>query len=99
MTHAWRAWLYSSRRPVRPPGAAAGRIAGTWRKERSGYEVRRFRPVGGYGAIGDGRSAALVAADGAVGWWAVPALDVPPVFAAIFDPEAGGTFTLDPAVL
>lgn len=33
-----------------------------------------FAPVGGYGVIGDGRSLALVAADGAVGWWAVPAM-------------------------
>lgn len=32
-------------------------------------------PIGGYGVIGDGRSAALVAADGAVDWWAVPAMD------------------------
>ena len=57
-----------------------------------------FAPVGGYGVIGDGRSAALVAADGAVDWWAVPAMDAPPVFAAILDPEAGGTFTLEPTV-
>jgi GH15 family glucan-1,4-alpha-glucosidase len=57
-----------------------------------------FAPVGGYGVIGDGRSAALVAADGAVDWWAVPAMDSPPVFAAILDPEAGGTFALEPAV-
>ena len=57
-----------------------------------------FAPVGGYGVIGDGRSAALVAADGAVDWWAVPAMDAPPVFAAILDPETGGTFTLEPTV-
>ncbi len=57
-----------------------------------------FVPVGEYGVIGDGRSAALVAADGAVDWWAVPAMDAPPVFAAILDPETGGTFTLEPAV-
>jgi GH15 family glucan-1,4-alpha-glucosidase len=57
-----------------------------------------FAPVGGYGVIGDGRSAALVAADGAVDWWAVPAMDAPPVFAAILDPEQGGTFALEPAV-
>jgi Glycosyl hydrolases family 15/Trehalase-like, N-terminal len=57
-----------------------------------------FAPVGGYGVIGDGRSAALVAADGAVDWWTVPAMDAPPVFAAILDPEEGGTFALEPAV-
>lgn len=48
--------------------------------------------------IGDGHSAALVAADGAIDWWAVSAMDAPPVFAAILDPDAGGAFTLEPAV-
>jgi hypothetical protein len=57
-----------------------------------------FAPIGEYGVIGDGRSAALVAADGAVDWWAVPEMDAPPVFAAILDPEDGGAFTLEPAV-
>lgn len=57
-----------------------------------------FAPIGGYGVIGDGRSAALVAADGGIDWWAVPSMDAPPVFAAILDPEGGGSFTLEPAV-
>jgi GH15 family glucan-1,4-alpha-glucosidase len=62
--------------------------------------VRRdgFAPIGGYGVIGDGRSVALIAADGAIDWWAVPAMDAPPVFAAMLDPETGGSFTLEPAV-
>jgi GH15 family glucan-1,4-alpha-glucosidase len=57
-----------------------------------------FAPIGGYGVIGDGRSAALVAADGRIDWWAVPSMDAPPVFAAILDPDGGGFFTLEPAV-
>ena len=57
-----------------------------------------FAPVGAYGLLGDGRSAALVAADGSVDWWAVPSMDAPPVFAALLDPEGGGAFTLEPAV-
>ncbi|HEX9040829.1 MAG TPA: glycoside hydrolase family 15 protein [Trebonia sp.] len=57
-----------------------------------------FAPIGEYGVIGDGRSAALVAADGRVDWWAVPSMDAPPVFAAILDPAGGGTFALEPAV-
>jgi GH15 family glucan-1,4-alpha-glucosidase len=57
-----------------------------------------FAPIGGYGVIGDGRTVALVAADGAVDWWAVPAMDAPPVFAALLDPETGGSFSLRPAV-
>lgn len=62
--------------------------------------VRRdgFAPIGAYGVIGDGRSVALVAADGAIDWWAVPAMDAPPVFAAVLDPETGGSFTVEPAV-
>ncbi len=57
-----------------------------------------FVPIGGYGMIGDGKAAALVAADGAVDWLAAPGMDSPPLFAAILDPEAGGQFTLAPAV-
>ena len=57
-----------------------------------------FAPIGDYALIGDGRSAALIAADGAIDWWAVPAMDAPPVFAAILDPDSGGAFTLEPAV-
>lgn len=57
-----------------------------------------FAPIGAYGVIGDGLSAALVAADGSVDWWAVPSMDAPPVFAAILDPRDGGAFTLEPAV-
>lgn len=57
-----------------------------------------FAPIGGYGVIGDGRSVALVAADGAIDWWAVPTMDAPPLFAALLDPDAGGRFTLEPSV-
>jgi GH15 family glucan-1,4-alpha-glucosidase len=56
-----------------------------------------FAPIGDYGLIGDGQSAALVAADGSVDWWAVPSMDAPPVFAAILDPAGGGAFKLAPA--
>ena len=40
-----------------------------------------FAPIESYGIIGDGESAALVAHGGAIDWWAVPALDSPPLFA------------------
>jgi GH15 family glucan-1,4-alpha-glucosidase len=57
-----------------------------------------FEPIESYGVIGDGESAALVASDGAIDWWAAPAMDSAPVFAAILDPERGGRFSLKPAI-
>ena len=51
-----------------------------------------------YGVIGDSKSIALVARDGAIDWWAASAMDSPPVFAAILDPQDGGCFTLEPTV-
>jgi GH15 family glucan-1,4-alpha-glucosidase len=57
-----------------------------------------FAPIESYGVIGDGESAALVARDGAIDWWAAPAMDSPPLFAAVLDPCDGGCFTLEPTV-
>ena len=57
-----------------------------------------FAPIESYGVIGDSQSIALVAQDGAIDWWAAPAMDSPPVFAAILDPRDGGCFTLEPTV-
>jgi GH15 family glucan-1,4-alpha-glucosidase len=57
-----------------------------------------FAPIESYGVIGEGESAALVASDGAIDWWAAPAMDSAPVFAAILDPETGGRFLLEPTI-
>jgi GH15 family glucan-1,4-alpha-glucosidase len=55
-----------------------------------------FAPIGSYAAIGDGRTVALVAADGSVDFMSLPSLHAPTTFAAILDPGRGGRFTLAP---
>jgi len=56
-----------------------------------------FAPIGSYAALGDGRTVALVAADGSVDFMSLPSLHAPTTFAAILDPEKGGRFALAPA--
>lgn len=49
-----------------------------------------------HGVIGNMRSAALVALDGAIDFFCFPRFDSPTVFAALLDPEKGGEFRIDP---
>ncbi|MEV4607012.1 glycoside hydrolase family 15 protein [Neorhizobium sp. LMR1-1-1.1] len=59
--------------------------------ERSGG----FLPLEHYAAIGEGRSVALIGADGSIDWWCAPDMDSPPLFNRLHDAD-GGRFSLSP---
>src|SRR5688572_28885456 len=54
-------------------------------------------PIEDYGLIGDTRTAALVASDGAIDWLCVPRFDGAPIFGGLVGGPEAGTFRLGPA--
>jgi GH15 family glucan-1,4-alpha-glucosidase len=64
----------------------------------SPYRTYGFTALRGYAAIGDGRTVALVAEDGAIDWLPIPDLDSLPVFAGLLDRPNGGRLDLTPTV-
>ena len=54
-------------------------------------------PLEQYGALGDGRSVALIGLDGSIDWWCVPHMDSPPLFDKLLAPQTGGCFSITPS--
>ena len=54
-------------------------------------------PLEEYGALGDGRSVALIGLDGSIDWWCVPHMDSPPLFDKLLAPQTGGFFSITPS--
>ncbi len=54
-------------------------------------------PIEDYGLLGDTRTAALVASDGAIDWMCVPRFDGQPVFGRLVGGPSAGTFAMSPA--
>jgi GH15 family glucan-1,4-alpha-glucosidase len=55
-----------------------------------------FQPIENHGVIGNLSTAALIGIDSSIDFLCFPEFDSPTVFAALLDPERGGSFTIRP---
>jgi pentatricopeptide repeat protein len=68
-------------------------------RKRSFFEIpvtTRYKPITGYGIIGNTRTVSLVGYDGSIDWCCLPKFDSPSVFAAILDRKIGGCWSIAP---
>ena len=56
------------------------------------------QPIENHGIVGDMRTVALVAVDGAVDYMCWPRFDSPTVFASLLDADKGGSFRIEPTL-
>jgi GH15 family glucan-1,4-alpha-glucosidase len=56
-----------------------------------------YKPISGYGIIGNTRTVALVGYDGSIDWCCLPKFSSPSVFAGILDRKKGGRWMITPA--
>lgn len=77
--------------PAGVQGPASGPETLSTPLRRNGYVDLRS-----YGAVGDGRTIALIALDGSVDWFPIPNLDAEPVFGRLLDEGDGGFIELAP---
>ena len=80
-----------------PAAGGRSRAGGQASAARAPRREQGFLPLRSYATLGDGRSIALVAEDGAIDWLAWPNLDSDAFLAALLDPGRGGSFTVAPA--
>jgi GH15 family glucan-1,4-alpha-glucosidase len=57
-----------------------------------------FQPIENYGLIGNLCTAALVGMDSSIDFLCFPEFDSPTIFAALLDPERGGSFSIRPQI-